>query len=50
MLSRTNDATSRLETIVADGYMTNAASERFCSVSRNKQLIGAAKYHKGASR
>jgi hypothetical protein len=34
----------------ASGQMTNSASERLCSVSRSRQLISAARYHKRASR
>jgi hypothetical protein len=37
-------------TIDASHQMTNSASERLCSVSRNRQLISAATYHQRASR
>jgi hypothetical protein len=34
----------------ASDQITNSASERLCSVMRNRQLISAARYHKRASR
>src|SRR5437867_4012285 len=41
---------SNLLTNVASHQITNSASERLCSVSRSRQLISAARYHKWASR
>jgi nucleoside phosphorylase len=47
------EATVRFGLILTNGardQITNSASERLCSVIRNRQLISAARYHKRASR
>jgi hypothetical protein len=49
-LAQIKEYSSGLITNGASHQMTNSASERLCSVSRNRQLISAAKYHKRASK